>query len=105
MSAEASSPPRSTDLPWYLAGSSLALAAMSLQGFLVQWLLVFHLRTDALQLGFSRALMEVPPIVLLLLGGIYADRTDARRLLLLVTCAACRRSPWRRRWATWATGW
>ena len=89
MNSQASPAPRPADLPWYLAGSSLALAAMSLQGFLVQWLLVFHLRTDAMQLGLSRALMEVPPIVLLLLGGIYADRTDARRLLLLVTGAAC----------------
>ena len=81
--------PRRADLPWYLASSGLALAAMSLQGFLIQWLLVFHLRTDAMQLGISRALMELPPIILLLLGGICADRVDGRRMLLLISCAAC----------------
>ena len=61
-------------------------------GFLIQWLLVFYLRTDAMQLGFSRALMELPPIILLLLGGIYADRTDGRRMLLWIsgTAALCR---------------
>ena len=80
--------PNRADLPWYLASSGLALAAMSLQGFLIQWLLVFYLRTDAMQLGFSRALMELPPIILLLLGGIYADRTDGRRMLLWISGTA-----------------
>ena len=90
MNCEAPSPlPGRADLPWYLASAGLALAAMSLQGFLIQWLLVFHLRTDAMQFGISRALMALPPIVLLLLGGIYADRADGRRMLLMISCAAC----------------
>ena len=80
--------PSRADLPWYLASSGLALAAMSLQGFLIQWLLVFYLHTDAMQLGISRALMELPPIILLLLGGIYADRTDGRRMLLWISGTA-----------------
>ncbi len=81
--------PGRADFPWYLASSGLALAAMTLQGFLIQWLLVFHLQTDAMRFGFSRALMELPPILLLLLGGMYADRADGRRMLLLISCAAC----------------
>ena len=80
--------PRRADFPWYLASASLALAGMSLQGFLIPWLLVFTLQADAMEFGVSRALMELPPIVELLVGGAYADRLDGRRLLLLLSFAA-----------------
>ncbi len=91
MTARNSQPsfPRRGDFPWYLASSSFWLAAMTLQGFLVQWLLVFHLEVEAMQLGASRALMEVPPLAMLLIAGIFADRFDGRRLLLALSIAAC----------------
>ena len=62
---------------------------MALQVYLVQWLLVFHLQADALVVGISRALIEVPPVAMLLLGGVIADRTDGRRLLVMLAVAAC----------------
>ena len=68
--------------PWYLTSSSLWMSAMSLQGFLISWMLVGTLQTPADRVGFGRALIELPGLVILLLGGILADRTDGRRLLI-----------------------
>lgn len=82
-------PPRQADFPWYLASSGLWLAAMTLQTFLVQWLLVFHLEVEAMELGVSRALMELPPLAMLLIGGALADRVDGRRLLIALSLVAC----------------
>lgn len=58
------------------------MAAMSLQGFLITWLLVGVLQTPADRVGFGRALIEMPGLAILLIGGVLADRTDGRRLLI-----------------------
>ena len=58
------------------------MAAMSLQGFLITWMMVGILQAPADQVGFGRALIEMPGLVILLLGGVLADRTDGRRLLI-----------------------
>ena len=89
MSAEASRLPRRAEFPWYLASSSAWLAAMTVQTYLVQWLLVFHLDVEAMELGASRALMEMPPLLMLLVGGVFADRLDSRKLLIVLALAAC----------------
>ena len=81
--------PPKAEFPWYLAGSSAWLAAMTVQTYLVQWLLVFHLDVEAMEFGASRALMEVPPLAMLLLGGVFADRFDGRKLLIALALAAC----------------
>ena len=57
------------------------MAAISLQGFLVTWMLVGMLDTPADQVGFARMLMEMPGLVILLIGGVLADRVDGRALL------------------------
>ena len=62
---------------------------MTIQTYLVQWLLVFHLGVAAMEFGASRALMELPPLAMLLLGGVLADRFDGRRLLVLLAIVAC----------------
>lgn len=62
---------------------------MTVQTYLVQWLLVFHLGVAAMEFGASRALMEVPPLAMLLLGGVLADRFDGRRLLVALAIVAC----------------
>lgn len=85
----AAPPPRRAALPWYLASTAAWMGAMALQVYLVQWLLVFHLQADALVVGISRALIEVPPVAMLLIGGLVADRTDGRRLLVALAIAAC----------------
>jgi predicted MFS family arabinose efflux permease len=58
------------------------MAAMSLQGFLITWLLVGVLQTPADRVGLGRALIEMPGLAILLIGGVLADRTDGRRLLI-----------------------
>lgn len=55
---------------------------MSLQGFLISWMLVGVLNAPADDVGFGRALIEIPGLVILLASGMLADRTDNRRLLM-----------------------
>lgn len=71
-----------TAFPWFLASSSLWVAGMSLQGFLFAWLLVGTLEIPADEAGFARSLAEFPPLVVLLLGGILGDRSNARSFLM-----------------------
>ncbi|HTK99665.1 MAG TPA: MFS transporter [Pseudomonadales bacterium] len=73
--------PRSA-FAWYLTSSSLWMAAMSLQGFLITWMMVGILQAPADRVGFGRALIEMPGLAILLIGGVLADRTDGRRLLV-----------------------
>lgn len=73
--------PRSA-LPWYLTSASLWIAGMSLQGFLITWILVGILETPADRVGFARALIDLPALALVLIGGLLADRTNARTLLV-----------------------
>ena len=81
--------PGRAELPFYLTGSGFWLAAITLQGFLVQWLLVFHLGVGAMELGLSRALIEAPPLAMLLIAGVIGDRVDGRRVVIVLTFAAC----------------
>ncbi|HEX7037155.1 MAG TPA: MFS transporter [Pseudomonadales bacterium] len=76
-------PPRSA-YPWFLTGSSLWLAGMSLQGFLFAWLLVGVLERPADEAGFARALAEFPPLLVLFFGGLLGDRFDGRGYLALM---------------------
>ncbi len=76
-------PPRSA-FPWYLTGSSLWLAGMSLQGFLFSWLLVGVLELPAGEAGFARSLAEFPPLAVLFLGGLLGDRCNGRAYLALM---------------------
>jgi hypothetical protein len=66
----------------YLASSSLWMAAMSLQGFLLSWMLVGMLALDADRVGLARALIDLPALAILIVGGVLADATDSRALLL-----------------------
>ncbi|MEQ8859529.1 MAG: MFS transporter [Pseudomonadales bacterium] len=73
-------PPRSA-YPWFLTGSSLWLAGMSLQGFLFSWLLVGVLERPAHEVGLARSLAEFPPLIVLFLGGLLGDRFNGRSYL------------------------
>ena len=81
-------PPRSA-YPWFLASSSLWMAGMSLQGFLFTWLLVGTLAIPADEVGFARSLAEFPPLLILLLGGILGDRSNARSYLMTMHLLMC----------------
>lgn len=65
------------------------MAAMSLQGLLITWILVGFLGESASVYGESRALINAAPLIILLIGGFAGDRFDARRLLFgLSLCTA-----------------
>lgn len=58
---------------------------MSLQGLLITWILVGVLGEPASVYGESRALMNVLPMLILLIGGFAGDRVDTRSLLLVLS--------------------
>ncbi|MEM7019687.1 MAG: MFS transporter, partial [Pseudomonadota bacterium] len=74
--------PSESAFGWYLTSSSLWVCGMSLQGFLISWMLVDILEAPADQAGFARSLIDLPGIFMVLLGGIIADRVNARTMLL-----------------------
>jgi predicted MFS family arabinose efflux permease len=76
-------PPRSA-YSWYLAGSSLWIAGMSLQGFMFTWMLVGILERPASDVGFARSLAEFPPLVVLFIGGLLGDRYNGRTYLAVM---------------------
>lgn len=57
------------------------MAAMSLQGLLITWILVGMLEESASVYGESRALINAAPLIILLIGGFAGDRFDSRSLL------------------------
>jgi hypothetical protein len=73
-------PPRGA-YAWYLGGSSLWMAGMSLQGFMFTWMLVGILERPAGDVGFARSLAEFPPLLILFLGGLLGDRYNGRTFL------------------------
>jgi hypothetical protein len=68
----------------HLSASSLWMAGMSLQGFLISALLVYVLNLPAAQTGSARFMAELPPLLILFLGGVLGDRRDGRRYLMLM---------------------
>ncbi|MEZ5596405.1 MAG: MFS transporter [Pseudomonadales bacterium] len=72
---------------YYLTSSSLWMAGMSLYGFLFTWLLVGILERPADEAGTARFIAELPPLALLLLGGVLGDRMNARRYLVVMHLA------------------
>ena len=55
---------------------------------MVTWLLLGVLEESAAVYGESRALMALPPLVLLIIGGIFADRISPRKMLFVVSLLA-----------------
>lgn len=82
------SPPRSA-YPWYLLSSSLWMGGMSMQGFLFTWLLVGILEIAPDQVGLTRSIAELPPLVMLLLGGLLGDWINGRAYLASMHLLMC----------------
>ena len=80
--------PSFSAFPWYVSSTTFWVAGMSLQGMLIPWILLEVLDLSAQAFGVSRFLITVPPLVLLLIGGIWADRVDGKKLLLMLTMLA-----------------
>lgn len=84
--APASSIWRATRFRAYLGATSFARFTFSIQQLLIPWLLIGVLDTSAEAVGLSQAIVGVPGLVLMLWGGVSADRTDPRGLLIRAYC-------------------
>ena len=80
--------PARRDFAAYLGGSALWLAGFNLQQFLVTWMLVGMLAEPGTRVGIAQLLIALPGFALMLFGGGTADRTDGRRLLLIIHAIA-----------------
>ena len=63
------------------------MAGMSLYGFLFTWILVGILDRPASEAGTARFIAEMPPLALLLLGGVLGDRMNGRSFLIVMNLA------------------
>jgi len=66
----------------YLAGLGSWFVPLGIQMVLFSWLAAIVLRMDAFAVGIAQVALMAPGILFLPLGGLVADRGNARRLLL-----------------------
>ncbi len=69
--------------PLYLAGLGAWFVPLGIQMVLFSWLAAIVLRMDAFWVGIAQVALMAPSILFLPMGGLAADRGNARRLLLL----------------------
>ncbi|MBT3426613.1 MAG: MFS transporter [Gammaproteobacteria bacterium] len=69
---------------WYMAGLVSFVAPAGLQAIVYPWLIVVELGETPERLGIAQMCLQLPAIVLILMGGLLADRVDRR--LILMTC-------------------
>ena len=74
----------SSEFKSYLGTTGFSGMALAMQQLLVSWILIGILLLPADQVGFIQALIGVPGILVMLIGGASADRVDARWLLVKV---------------------
>jgi MFS family permease len=68
--------------PVYLAGLASWFVPLGIQMVLFPWLVAVVLHMDAFAVGVAQAALMAPSLLFLPLGGLMADRGNARRLLL-----------------------
>jgi len=69
--------------PIYLAGLGSWFVPLGIQMVLFSWLAAIVLHMDAFSVGLAQVALMAPGILFLPMGGLAADRGNARRLLLL----------------------
>ena len=67
---------------WYMSGIVTWVAPFGLQTVLFPWLVAVRLQESADRLGVAQMTMQLPGLFLILIGGLLADRTDPRRILV-----------------------
>ena len=72
----------------YLGGTALSGMGLSMQQLLLNWMLVGILLLPANQVGLIQALIGVPGVILILIGGARADRADPRTFLITIYLVA-----------------
>lgn len=74
--------PRFSPFAIYLTGLGSWFVPLGIQQVLFAWLAAIVLQMDAFAVGIAQMALMAPSILFLPLGGLVADRGDARRLLL-----------------------
>ena len=91
-SQPAAEPARPSAFPAYLLGLASWFVPLGIQMVLFPWLVAVVLHMDAFAVGVAQAAVLAPSLLFLPLGGLVADRGNARRCA--ITCSMpCRR--WR----------
>ena len=72
---------RKTQFRYYVASTSFIGFSFAIQMLLVTWLLIGVLNTPPERVGFAQAMIGVPGFILMLWGGVSADRVDPQRLM------------------------
>ena len=69
-------------LRWYIVGQASWFASMGFQFVLFPFLVTTILHESPARVGIAQMSLMVPSLALMLIGGVTADRIDARRILL-----------------------
>lgn len=72
----------------YMSSTGFSGMALAMQQLLLSWVLVGILELPADEVGLIQAVIGIPSVFLMLLGGARSDSQDPRRLLLLVYVVA-----------------
>ena len=84
--SEASGTPH--EFRWYMAGYATFFFGMGLQGVIVPWLVAVELQESAERLGLAQMAGMLPGLLLVLVGGLLADRAELRAHLIRMTAMA-----------------
>ncbi|MBT5334115.1 MAG: hypothetical protein HOL49_08950, partial [Gammaproteobacteria bacterium] len=68
----------------YLGSTGFSGMALAMQQLLLSWMLIGILQLPADQVGLIQAIIGIPGVLLMLMGGASADRTDPRSMLIKV---------------------
>jgi len=67
---------------WYMSGIVAYVAPIGIQTILLPWLVAVELQESAARLGIVQMMTQLPGLFLILIGGLVADRIDARKILM-----------------------
>lgn len=79
---------RGTQFRAYLGSTALSGMGLSMQPLLLNWMLIGVLLLPADQVGLIQALIGIPGVFLILIGGAKADRADPRNFLIVTYLVA-----------------
>lgn len=75
---------RATGFRWFLMNTGSWFGAWGMQQVLFSWIVVGELQASGDWVGLAQTSIMLPSLVLLMAGGAVADRTDPRRVLMLL---------------------
>ena len=78
---------RHRDFRWFFAGQGVSQIGTWLQMIATSWL-VYHLSGSTLLLGVAAFAQQIPFLVLAPVAGVFVDRFDRRRLLMVTNSIA-----------------